>query len=422
MPRLSFTLAVLAALPLMAEDVVPATFKEALTEGKTSVFLRGRSEVVDQEGVSDTAIANTFRIALGYTTKAFYGVSASLQYEGVYDLGGSSYNHPDKPDATRPTVLDYTSTNELQQAWLAYSSPQVEGLMAKFGRQEIGFDNQRWIGPVGWRQDWQSFDAFRVDYAPKSGPLASVNATYAYLGRVNRIFPEDSVRGDVTMHGTAVNVAWKSCQYLTLTGYGYFNDFENGSFSNNLSSKTIGLRGNGAYPFAEDMRVLYTAEYAKQQNFADNPLTIDQPYYLAEVGVGWKSLALSLGYEVLGGDSTEAGNVVNTPLATVHAHNGWADVFAASTPAGGIKDTYVKVGGGIPSVKGLKALALYHQFKAYDGDFAAQDYGTEMDLLVEYNLVTIDPKWMIGAKYASYSADDLSVDVTKYWVYSQYAF
>lgn len=424
MTRLSFTLATLAAvaLPLSAEDG-PLALKDALTQGKPSVFLRARSEMVDQDGRPEDAVANTLRIAIGYTTKAWYGLSASAQFEGVYDLGGSDYSHPLDPDANRPTILDIGTTNELQQAWLGYAPAQVPGASAKVGRQEVAFDNQRWIGPVAWRQDWQSFDAASAVYAPKEGALKTVTLNYVYLSRVNRIFPETAASGAQDIEGSAVNVAWKSCPYLDLIGYAYLFDFQpGGPVSTNLSTTTLGLRGTGGYPLNETIALKYTAEFAQQSDSGENTITVDQNYLFAEIGVGWKSLNVFVGYEVLGGDSTQAGNVLNTPLATVHAFNGWADVFA-TTPAGGLVDLYIKIGGAVPDVKGLSFWAFWHDFSADDSAVAEGDYGTEIDLVAEYSMHQWDPNLLLGLKYAAFSADSTAfVDITKFWVYTQYKF
>ena len=39
------------------------------------------------------------------------------------------------------------------------------------------------------------------------------------------------------------------------------------------------------------------------------------------------TLSAGLGWEVLGGDEDEPGEAFRTPLATLHAFNGWADQF-----------------------------------------------------------------------------------------------
>ena len=79
MRNLSLTLAALAVIPLTAaEPVANPTLKEAITGGKVSVALRARTEMVDVEGVSEGAIANTLRLALGYIILAWNGLSASV--------------------------------------------------------------------------------------------------------------------------------------------------------------------------------------------------------------------------------------------------------------------------------------------------------------------------------------------------------
>ena len=50
---------------------------------------------------------------------------------------------------------------ELNQGYVQYKGIDNVGL--KLGRQRINLDNQRFIGGVGWRQQEQTFDAFRAE-------------------------------------------------------------------------------------------------------------------------------------------------------------------------------------------------------------------------------------------------------------------
>ncbi|EIL96107.1 putative lipoprotein, partial [Rhodanobacter thiooxydans LCS2] len=52
-------------------------------------------------------------------------------------------------------------------------------------------------------------------------------------------------------------------------------------------------------------------------------------------------ITAKLGWEHLGGNGRHA---LQTPLATLHAFNGWDDQFGV-TPAGGLEDRYVGVNG-----------------------------------------------------------------------------
>jgi hypothetical protein len=103
-----------------------------------------------------------------------------------------------------------------------------------------------------------------------------------------------------------------------------------------------------------------------------------------------------------------------------------------TTPRGGLVDTYLWLAGPLPfaAVENFKVGAAYHDFKADD---RSEHYGTEIDLLVEYSVKVFDPKLILGAKYASYKADDgdgallpgstiRNVDTDKIWFYTQYSF
>ena len=75
---------------------------------------------------------------------------------------------------------------------------------------------------------------------------------------------------------------------------------------------------------------------------------------------------------MLGGDGETS---FQTPLATKHAFNGWADKFLLATPANGLVDAYLTATG---KVAGIKLLATYHMFSSDEG---GDDYGSELDLL-----------------------------------------
>src|SRR5690606_40934454 len=72
----------------------------------------------------------------------------------------------------------------------------------------------------------------------------------------------------------------------------------------------------------------YAAEYAGQRDLAGNPWRLDSRYVLAELGYGLAGgTVLKAGYESLGGGEGEGNRAFQTPLATRHAFQGWADVF-----------------------------------------------------------------------------------------------
>jgi hypothetical protein len=434
--RLTPALLALLGLPLSAAtlDDNLSEFKEALAYGKPSLFIRARSEHVSSDAFAKDSQANTLRVALGYETKPYHAFSAGVQFEGVYSLGDERYNSGFNGHPTRPLVADHSQTNELQQAYLKYAPTYVPGLTAVAGRQEINLENQRYIGAVGWRQDWQTFDAYTVGYKPASGALKGAEFSYAYLDDVQRITPDATALGAIALDSHAITVAYTLCPQVRVVGYAFLLDFDthpNQAAFLTQSTETTGARAAGAWKFSEPWSVIYAAEYAKQQDYGRNPLSIDATYTLLEAGIGYKALSLKFGYELLSGDVSKPGSKFTTPLATLHAFQGWADLFL-TTPTAGIVDTYVWLAGPLPfaAVENFRVGAAYHDFAADDN---SDHYGTELDLQLEYSVKRFDPKLVLGIKQATYRADDKAgvnfagtttrnSDTEKLWIYSQYAF
>ena len=155
--------------------------------------------------------------------------------------------------------------------------------------------------------------------------------------------------------------------------------------------------------------MLYAAEYADQSDYEDAPSTVDASYTFGELGIGIKKLTVKVGYELLGGDGNYA---FQTPLATGHAFNGWADKFL-TTPDTGLEDLYVSAG---MNVAGIKLLAVYHDFGADEG---GGSYGSELDLLVSRKVKDI---FTFAVKYATYDADSFATDTDKVWALAQLEF
>jgi len=77
----------------------------------------------------------------------------------------------------------------------------------------------------------------------------------------------------------------------------------------------------------------WLASYASQGDYAANPNDYAADCYLLEGGATFGKFGLKAGYEVLGGDD-QPNHAFQTPLATLHAFQGWADKFL-TTPRGG---------------------------------------------------------------------------------------
>lgn len=115
-----------------------------------------------------------------------------------------------------------------------------------------------------------------------------------------------------------------------LSLYAYLLDYDS---SSSADTSTYGVRFKGSAK-----SFLYTLEYAQQSDYAENTSSFTTSYLLGALGYKFgQSFKAFITYESLG---SNGGNVAfQTPLATKHAFNGWADKFL-STPATGLNDIY----------------------------------------------------------------------------------
>ena len=139
-------------------------------------------------------------------------------------------------------------------------------------------------------------------------------------------------------------------------------------------------------------------------------------YALIELGADVSGISLMLGVESLGSDDGTA--AFQTPLATKHKFQGWADQFLL-TPNAGVVDTYFTVGG---KVAGIKLSATYHDYEADEDSPGLEDLGDEINLLA---VKKFSNGIVLGTKYAAYSAGDTGfgkVDVDKFWLWTEVSF
>jgi hypothetical protein len=119
-------------------------------------------------------------------------------------------------------------------------------------------------------------------------------------------------------------------------------------------------------------------------------------------------VTLKGGYERLEGNGAVG---LQTPLATLHAFNGWADKFL-TTPDNGLRDIYIDAGYKVPGKGPLAGLTLRAMWHDYNSTRLGLNYGHEWDAQVSYPLTK-----QIGltAKVARYNADAFATDTTKFW-------
>ena len=382
-----------------------ALYKDATIFGEA----RYRYEFVDQDGpapVTNDANASTLRVNLGYKTGVYQGFQALIEGQVVQHIGGRFFNDSINGKTTYPAVTDPDVT-VLNEFWLSNNS--LPETVVKVGRQKINIDNQRFIGTVDWRQNDQTFDAVNV----VNTSIKGLELYYAYLWDVNRIQGPDFATGQLNSDSHIAHASYKVADWLNITAYGYWMDFDN---STSLSNQTYGLRLAGTTPITEGWNFIYEAEGAKQYDYASSTLNYDEDYFHIVPGIKGHGLTVKGGLEFLGGNGTTG---FQTPLATLHKFNGWADKFL-TTPANGLMDYYgvvsYQLSGLHAYVDGVELTAAYHK---YNGDKRG-DFGSEADFSIgkSFKLTGTQPIKSVDflIKFATYDAHDAPyTDTQKAW-------
>ena len=359
--------------------------------------LRLRHEAVDDAGFASNAAATSARLRAGLRLAPAPGWTLLLEGEGV--AGAGRYNSGANGKTAFPTVLDPTSA-ELNQAWVAWTHGRGG---VTVGRQRIALDNQRWVGNVGWRQNEQTFDAVELRWQPT--PALAVR--YDWLDKVHRVASDRALAPlararDLDTH--LLNVAWtRGAQQWV--GYAYLHDDRDLA---SASTATYGLRWTGSR--VRDGRGFgWTAEAAHQQDHARNPARFDHAYWLLEPTWTQRGITARAGWEHLGGDGSTS---LQTPLATLHAFNGWDDQFG-TTPAKGLDDRYLGLGGKTGRGRLAGKLAWAVAWHDYRSDIGGLRYGREWNASLGVPL----PGGLVGlVKLADYRADGFARDNTKLWL------
>ena len=388
MKKLKLMMAIALAGSTPLQSIYAAeTVGEALKA--STVFGDFRLRYEDVEAGDNSSDGLTLRSRLGFKSDKLNGFSATLELEDVRNVLAIDDEGNLIPD---PQVT------EIDQGFIQY---QADDYTAKLGRQVIALDGQRFVGHVGWRQDRQTFDAFRAQLSP----IDKLTVDISYIYKRNRIFAEDK---DADASDVLLNSAY-STPLGKVVGYAYLLDDD----ELDTQSDTYGLSLAGAS--AGELAFSYLLEFASQ-SIALGAADYDTEYRLIELGARFSAYTAKLGYEVLGSDDGEAS--FTTPLATLHKFNGWNDIFLGGTfnptaMPNGLEDSYVSLA---TTVSGAAVVAVFHD---YSSDNGSSDYGTEAGLLVSRSYKN---GVSVGMKYSTYKADDFAADSDKLWLWSGYKF
>jgi hypothetical protein len=234
------------ATPALAQDIVFKPIVEA----------RLRYEMVEQDGplplVEDReANAVTMRLRAGGELSS--GPFALLvEGEGTLAIN-EDYNSGVNGKTLYPIVADPENV-EANRVQIQY---RTKPLIVTLGRQRINLDDQRFVGSVA-----------RTIWGIDGGKFGSVNRP-------------TEIDGD----NVFANVSYKT-KFGTLTGFAYLVDEDEpvAALLRN-SSQTYGARFVGALPLAKKVKLSYLASYARQSDYAKNPVDYKADYVAAELGL-----------------------------------------------------------------------------------------------------------------------------------------
>ena len=277
MKTLQLSLLALAIAGSSAQAIANEELGNLISGGKAIVDARYRYEFVDEDNAKNHANAQTLRTRIGFQSGQWYGLSALVEADNVSHIGDEGFNSTRNGQTQFSNVPDPDGT-EINQALLRYDHKYGSAVA---GRQRINLDNQRYIGGVGWRQNEQTYDGGLIQLKPLTG----LTLTAAYIDNINTIFGPDNGQYDnvsnpanIEGHSQLFNAQYVVMPELTVTGYVYQLGLDNIAIAptaavGTLASQTNGLRLNGVIA-----GISYTAEYAQQKDYADNPNQMDSKY------------------------------------------------------------------------------------------------------------------------------------------------
>lgn len=378
-----------------AEITFNQQVKDALAQSVVNVHLRYRLEHVDQDNPLNDALASTLRSRITVNTGQLSGFSALLQVDNVSRLGGDTYNSTVN-DQTRYSVVADPIGTDINQALLRYQNEQGTSVTA--GRQVVNHINQRFLGGVAWRQNEQTLDGYRLQQKLPANILAEVG----YYHNVNRIFGPKGPQADLKGSFITGLLQWQIQDGQQLSGFVYDFDFDSWA---SRSSRTQGLHYQGQFSSLAGLQLQLSV--AKQQDAHNATHAFSHNYHRLHTQYKFSQLTVGYGNERLAGDGISA---FQTPLATLHAFQGFADLFL-NTPNRGLRDSWFHIS--YPFNKVNLNLA-WHEFRTDAGN---DKYGTELNLTATYKLTNqLDALF----KLARYQADHFGTDTNKVWFMLSY--
>jgi hypothetical protein len=339
----------------------------AIRDTKPLVDLRLRSETVAQTGFAREAEALLLRSRLGFETGKLWGTSLLAEGSFVTPLV-NDYNSGFNGKTSYPSVSD-PENYELHRLQLENTS--LPGTRLIIGRQRVGLDDWRFVGPSNWRMNENTLNSGRIINTLVPG----LTVDLTYFNRFNRRTTEASTRlGSLTGDSYLANVAYQT-PWGKLTAFDYLLSFKEVP---TLSSRTAGGRLQGEQPVGA-IKLAYTASWARQNDYSNNPVKYRNDYYYLDLTGTFRQYSLGGGTELLEGNGRIG---LSTPLSSFHSWDGWAGMFT-TTPVNGLNSKYITLGYSAKAVGPLESLVATVRGYDFRSTRLSQHYGSEIDVQLQ---------------------------------------
>ncbi|NWG70762.1 MAG: alginate export family protein [Parvularculaceae bacterium] len=370
--------------------------------------IRFRYEHARDGGRPLDASAATLRLRAGLEVSLEDGLTGLAEFEGA-EAFVDAYDDLIGPPENRAVVAD-PAFAELNRLYVRMSP--LKGASITVGRQYLSLDDERFIGRVAFRQNDQTLDAVRLEAALPLG----LDVEAAYIWSVNRILSDRNPNGRFRGDSAVINASLRT-PVGRIAGFYYALDLETGPRTApdaSASSKTVGVRWEGRSAAFDPAVLRWEGSYARQTEFADAPLPYAADYWLGAASAEIGRLTFGGRFELLGRGGARA---FQTPLATLHAFQGAADVFL-TTPSEGVRETALRIdwrAGEIGPFTSVAAFASGHQFKDASG---TRLFGREMNAGLKGSFRGVG----LAVKVARYEASSFGEDVRRIWLSAERAF
>jgi len=398
---------------LLSSFISPTSFAQDRRESlqtfapRISSDIRLRYQNLDENNVTQNATALTARFLGNIEVDIFDKTSILAEVEGVFapigDYNDGTGNQPLFPVIPDPEGIELNRLQIISEA--------IPKTRLTIGRQRLALDDWRFIGAFPFRQNGQTIEAVRVETTAFGPGILDVG----YFHKVRRPLGGDNVNGVFTgdSYFANYNLATPIGRF---SAFHYATDLQTGPpdlLTDTASSQTTGARVLGRRDW-DNFSVVWEGSYARQSDYADNPNAYSADYGLAELTIKPHGFSFKARAEILGSDN---GQGLQTPLASLHKFQGFADRFLV-TPEDGVRDysAFIQYDfGAAGPFNDIKSFARHHWFQA---DTDGRNYGREWNLSLKAKINKIG----LALEYADYKAETFSTDTRTVFLTTEISF